>query len=481
MKMSARIGSLLLVSVLSCRQSPGLKESGSELAATSMCRLSRPFGPNMLVPRTGSVTPPSVKRLPAGPDGQAPTAADFGISVENIPPVYSRESTIFGVEIEIPVTGYIKAPGTVQTSFGLAIANKLHHCSLGLSSWKWNESDKFVMTDNTRTPQSIEINVNTVTAVVDRIKITTTPLTYAQTESWQNVLDELIFATAQELESKEHVGSPNYERNRWSGHINVSWPGLMTSLATDEVKPLKALKWNIQHKYHLTTSDIEHTNMDLILNLFILMQNHPELSMGLLGGDVRNAAPLALGSKEEQDILRKVIEDYKGGRLTSVVDLSKRLSKAYPESFRGRNDKSSHYSLITLEHIERLAYKWRYAHGARMGLRGFFSPMSVNDMLANYRIVNGMLDYVYRNYRFKDGKVMAYQPPEIDENYKMYATTANFKVQGLTGGLSPGRVAEVYLTILKLAGLDPRKEYVFLRDTIIREAVKKRLGCQGGA
>ncbi len=477
MKMSASIGSLLMVSVLSCRQSPGPKESDSELTATSMCRLSRPVGPNHPVPRTGSVTPPSVKRLPAVPNGQAPTAANFGISPENIPPVYSKESTVFGVEIEIPRTGYIMTSNTVQASFGLTIADKLRHCSLGLSSWKWNEFNRFVITDNARTPQSIEINIGKDPAVVE---ITTTPLTYAQTESWQNVLDELIFATAQELESKDLVGSPNYERNRWSGHINVSWPGLMTSMATDDAKALKEINWRIKEKYHLTTADIERANMDLVLNFFTNMQNFPVLSMGLLGGDVRNAAPLALGSKQEQDILRKIIEDYKSHHINSLVELANRINKADPVSFRGKYG-SSHYTLVNLESIIFSDYKWGLARGTRLELRGFFSPLSVNEMLANYRIVIGMLDYVHRNYRLKDGKVMAYQPLAIDENFKKYATTTNFKVQGLTGGLTPGRAAEVYLTILKQAGLDPTKEYVYLRDTIIREAVKKRLECQGGA
>jgi hypothetical protein len=116
--------------------------------------------------------------------------------------------------------------------------------------------------------------------------------------------------------------------------------------------------------------------------------------------------------------------------------------------------------------------------GARIELRGFFSPLSVKDMLANYRIVNGLLDYVRRNYRIEDDRVMDFLPPEIDDNFKKYATEDNFKVQGLTGGLSPARVADVYISVLKQAGLNPRTEYVYVRDTIIREAIKRMLGCQ---
>jgi hypothetical protein len=99
-------------------------------------------------------------------------------------------------------------------------------------------------------------------------------------------------------------------------------------------------------------------------------------------------------------------------------------------------------------------------------------------MLANYRIVNGALDYVHETFKFKERQVLNYQPPTIPSTFKDYATMENFKVEGLTGGLSPAQVAEVYIDFLTKARLDPWTEFTNVRDPIIQRAIKNRLICQ---
>ena len=385
------------------------------------------------------------------------------------PPIFSKDSTLFGVEIEVPATGDLSA-NYAQILFEISIMDKLKNCSFGLDSWSQNLGYYFQMRDQKRTPSSLKIYVKTDPNVVE---ISTSPLSYAQTESWKDILDSLIFATSAEIRNRTLVGSSDDQRNRWSGHLNVSWPGLMVALGKHDAQTLKMINY-MGSTYRLTTAQISQLNMNLILNLYVDLQNHPQLSMGLLGGDVRNATPLAFGSEQEQNVLREIISKYKRRQFTDTYDLAKALTKAHPSSFGGRYN-APRFSLLNFENIIYPDFQWGYTRGSRIELRGFYSPNSVDEMLANFRIINGRLNFLYK-LDANEPRVLEFNPPKIDREFIESATMQNFKVEGLTGNLRPEEVASMYIKYLSEAGLNPKEEYKFIRDPSIRSEVAKKLG-----
>lgn len=454
----------------SCQKSSKLDTSDSLASGPAICANRTPLATlRTQVYRTLGATPITSRPL-VTPRPQPQLSDELIPRTSEIPAVFSKDSTLFGVEVEIPESGELNL-NYAKMLFEVLVHDKLKSCKLDLTSWKWDQNYRFKLTDEKRTPKNIVIYVRTDPAVVE---ISTTPLTYAQTESWQDVLEELIFATSRELNQDERVGSPDHGRNRWSGHLNISWPGLMTSMGFHDVKELKTYYGS---KVRLAGSDIERQNMNLLLNLFVDLQNHPQLAMGILGGDVRNASPLAFGSREEQEALREVIKRYEGGYISNLLDLTQRLIKAYPASFVGRYS-TSRYALLNLENIINPDYSWGYMRGTRIELRGFFSPLSVSEMLANYRIVNNRLAYLYDNFTLQKEKLKDFNPPKIDENYIKNAQLNNFKVEGLTGGLSAEEAAKVYIRFLSEAGLNPRVEAQFIRDPLVQKIVENSNQCR---
>jgi hypothetical protein len=316
----------------------------------------------------------------------------------------------------------------------------------------------FTIREGNLNPSSIKIRVSEDIGVIE---VSTTPLTYDQTISWQPVLDQLIFDTAHKLEKEGLVSSVERERNRWSGHINISWPGLMEARNTPDI-----------------------LSENLIINLFIDLQNFPELAMGVLGGDVRNAPPLALGSKTEQDKLRAIIKDYREGSLSNLTLLAKRLIKdTVPTSFRGGFARCApgqlKYTLINLEPLIHEKALWGYAQGTRIELRGFFSPLSVESMLTNYRIINARLAYLQQRFNRKDRQALDFSPPRVDIR-SLYDVGSPYKhrTEGLIGNLSPGAAAAAYVRYLSESGLNPCDELQFLRDPIVKRAVENHLDCR---
>ena len=463
---------ILIVSIslawsVACQKNAPLPAENSLLVGGTACHARTPV--TTLRAQVSQTLRSVPKHSPVKPRAQSRASEDLVPRTTDIPQVFSKESTLFGVEIEIPTTADLDQR-YAQMMFEVMTHDKLKNCKLGLSSWRWDQGYRFRLYDEKRHPKNITINVANDPAVVE---ISTTPLTYTQTESWKDVLEELIFATSRELEQKDYAGNSDHERNRWSGHLNISWPGLMTSMGFHEGKTYSYRT----HRVHLTPAEIERQNMNLLLNIFVDFQNHPQLTMGLLGGDIRNATPLAFGTKEEQDTLKTIIKTYESGRITALGDLASKLSAAYPKSFPGRFP-SPRYSVINLESINYPDFMWGYVRGTRIEMRGFFSPQNVDAVLANYRLINARLAYLYKNFTLQENRVLAYQPPQIDQKFLSEATKENFKVHGLTGNLSPEEVAKVYIDFVNKAGLTPSTESQFIRDSSVKRAVQSLLQCR---
>ena len=426
---------LIALADLSCTKASKTQTPESTTQTLSSCPLrpglrpnSRVVAPSQALPHRLSSATFSVKRKP------------------NLPRAFSPDTTLFGVEMEFPVASNLTVK-TAHQKFSARVKEKCDQC-LGLCHTA--TGNIVLLRDDAKSPSSITLYVGVDPAVIE---VQTTPLTYAQTDSWKNEIQSLVFSTAKELEKEGTVVSSNKERNRWSGHINISWPGL------NEIHQLP-----------------DPESMNLLLNYFVDVQNFPELGMGVLGGDVRNARPLAFGSPAEQTRLRAVIDRYRAGDFLDLQSLAEALFRVVPESFLGGFDEGR-YAPVNLESIVNLDATWGYEKGIRLELRSFFAPLSVDEMLSSYRLINGRLDYLRRSFPASERRVVAFEPPVIDRNYLKNVDVFNHKVQGLLAGLSPAKAATTYIRYLKEAGLDPLRESVYLRDPVVKRAVKNQLEC----
>lgn len=449
--------------VISCQKSPQLNHSESQVTGSFACPARTPLP--QLYSQMRAMPKPVQPLTP--PRSQPQGSEELVQRTQDLPAVFSKESTLFGVEVELPATADLQRD-YAKMLLEVVINDKLKKCNIGLTSWKWQQGKRFTLTDEKRNPKTININIGTDPAVVE---ISTTPLTYGQTESWQDILEDLIFATSRDLEKAKYLGSPDKERNRWSGHLNISWPGLMTSMGYHE--PYSRTTFQ---RMSLAPAEIERQNMNLLLNLFVDLQNHPQLAMGILGGDTRNATPLVFGNESEQKTLTDTIRAYEGNQVTNLAQLASKLVKAHPESSPGTFG-HTHYSLLSTEGLTIPDYSWGYVRGTRLEIRGFFSPTSMASILSNYRLMNARLAYLYENFTL-NGKVLAYRPPKMDPNFLKNINRNNFIVHGLSGNLNPIEAADVYIDYISQTGLNPLNESQYLRDPIVKAAVQNRLQCR---
>lgn len=365
-------------------------------------------------------------------------------------PVFSKETTLFGTEIEFPFNvNELRGSqfNSDERALGALYTQKILELCKACSSW-WESRSCELKGDEL----SVGIQGKTLKIYIGIdpgvLEIKTQPMTYQETEAWAPVMDTLIFGAAKAIDTL--LIDPERERNRWSGHVNVSWPGLQSATPDEIIK-----------------EGLPKTNASLLVNFFIDTQNHAELALGVLGGDTRNATPLVFGRQEDRTILYTTRERFHRGAHQQFRFLTNDLWQAYPRDVEHsyispRYGKiSPRYTLINTTHI--LGKRsWNGANGNRLELRGFFTPRKASDMLSNYRIVNARLDYLYKKY-VKNDKIVPY-------DYQKYYSP-EYKTSGLPSALSPVSAALVYTKYLTEAGLNPAQEARYLRDPLVKEAV----------
>jgi hypothetical protein len=275
------------------------------------------------------------------------------------------------------------------------------------------------------------------------LEIKTQPLTYRQTDAWAPVIDTFLFGAAKAM--GDALLDPSVQSNRWSGHLNVSWPGLAKALIQVGSDPEVA------------------ESMGLVLNFYVDLQNHPELGMGVLGGDTRNAAPLAFGIPDERARLKRIVEEFKNGSYKTILGLTLALTQVNSFSFADRYQtpgREHRYGMINAENI---GQSWNKFSGSRLEVRSFFSPRNTAEMLSNYRIVANRLVYLKQS-QVDRGAVLDFKHDRFIQS--------QYKVSGLQPGVSLEAAARAYVSYLRDAGLNPQDEVKFLRDPEVQRAVR---------
>ena len=352
------------------------------------------------------------------------------------------ESTLkFGTEIEFPLAAPTQVEENLQ-GYREKLAEICAKCRID------SQLKSCSLRDNT-----LRIQVDQSELVVllgydpGVLEITTMPLTYRETEAWAGIIDTFIFGAAKSM--GEAFLNPLEEPNRWSGHVNVSWPDLEKDMVESNRDPTI------------------RESMILMLNFYVDLQNHPELAMGVLGGDTRNATPLAFGTPLERKSLEDIIRFTRENRYANLRFLGLALTHPSPRSFADRfktPNRDHRYNLINTENI---GSRWNKQNGSRLEIRSFFTPLRSENMLAHYRIVKGRLKYLRASSSGRTHLVT------YNSNRSIRST---FVKRGLQPGINLDEAAEAYLSYLQGTGLDPLKESRYLRNPEVQKAVRKKIG-----
>jgi hypothetical protein len=269
------------------------------------------------------------------------------------------------------------------------------------------------------------------------LEIAVDPLTIQQAEASRHLLESLVWAAASDV----GLAAGTDEVNRWSAHLSFSWPQLRAG-----------------------------GDAGLLLRYLVDFNNHPELALGALGGDIRNAPPLAIFSDRAQQALQAVVADHnRSPEAEDVFAVAERIRReVYGERFqfglRGCND---HYNALNLCHVSRTA-KHKRPYGidspVRIEQRASYMPPSADHFFSQCRITAGRLAYLSR----QTGPI-EYRPPR----FGILAASRVFQRRGTQQGVDAKAVAECFLRYLEEAGLDAIQHVPFLVNPEVREAAER--------
>ena len=268
------------------------------------------------------------------------------------------------------------------------------------------------------------------------LEIAIDPLTIQQGEASRHLLESLVWAAAGDV----GLAAGTDEVNRWSAHLSFSWPQLRAG-----------------------------GDAGLLLRYLVDFNNHPALAMGAMGGDIRNAPPLAIFSDRAQQALQAVVADYnRAPESEDAFAVAARIRReVYGERFqfglRGHND---HYNALNLCHVNRSA-RHKRPYGiecpVRIEQRAAYMPPSAEHLLSQCKIIAARLEYLSQ----QTGPI-AYCPPRFD----IPADSRVFQRRGTQQGMDATAVAEGYLHYLEETGLDVTKHVPFLVNPEVRAAAE---------
>lgn len=133
---------------------------------------------------------------------------------------------------------------------------------------------------------------------------------------------------------------------------------------------------------------------------FLLDQvNHPELALGILGQDLKNAPPLAIQSQEQLDRFYQLIDEVQNGIIVSIKDLADQINHKvyYITSGFSTTDRSSfHNQAISIKYLSNGLRNFPF-EDAPMELR--YTPARANFklVLLNYELLEERIKFLKKN------------------------------------------------------------------------------------
>lgn len=271
------------------------------------------------------------------------------------------------------------------------------------------------------------------------LEIATEPLALPALRSAVPLLQEAVWDSCADV----GLAPGTHEVNRWSMHINVSWPGLASG-----------------------------RDGDLLLRFLADFNDHPELALGGLGGDIRNAPPLAILGERPQQALRRVISECASvGGVHDAYDVARQIrTHVLRERFvYGSRIHNDFYHALHVCHVRRGAKPKRaYATASpvRIEIRASYMAPSAAHMLSAVEIIAARLMLLSRAVGPISYRGAGIQDPPGGRT---------FRVAGVQDGVTPERVAECWMRYASESGIDVRLHAPYLVNPDVRQAALRMM------
>jgi hypothetical protein len=353
------------------------------------------------------------------------------------PALSTAESEVaFGSEVEFPSVSAFEEHYVKAARRRCDVCAEVFEC-------KFRTNDRrgtMIEVSEKNTTNSLQIFPTEDISVVE---IRTNPMSYMRTLKNARIIHVFIFGVGEDLKADKLIKSSLIEPNRWSGHVNVSWPDLVWEGTTQDPMIKERLRY--------------------LLRFYVDYQNHPELAMGVLGGDIRNASPLAIFPETNRKILQSLISDFELGVTKDVTQILHQLidNQCAPGKVLVQYLEEPRYSVINLHPLLK-ALGANKGFSRRLELRAFYTPTSVEQMLSQYRIVQSRLDYLRK-----------FSGPIVYFNREL-KYPERFLASGLQGDVTHKEAAQTFIKYLSEAGLDPVYEAQFLTNQIVASEVRRQ-------
>ena len=221
------------------------------------------------------------------------------------------------------------------------------------------------------------------------VEIQTKPATLSQLKAQQARMENAIFKTGKKIGLSARPPEGN-------GHMNI---GVATGFDNDPSKLMRFIAdW----------------------------ENHPELSLGVLGDAAYNAPAMSLRTRKERRALLNLVNEVNSGQIKTTSELAKRIqNEAYLKHPLSRHpdwNYTEHYTGASVASI---------AHGpldqARLELRSIYAQRSFADFILLGELLQGRIDYLERTHApitYLERSGRSFTPQEKVNSFYKYVVEA---------------------------------------------------------
>ena len=268
------------------------------------------------------------------------------------------------------------------------------------------------------------------------IEVPLSPMNTQQAKQRADLVQKFIFETMTEL----GLFPGNSEYNRWSAHLNFSYP------------QLQAGKDN-----------------GLFFRYFVDMADQPELASGVFAGDIRNAPLIGMYGDPVREALAALVSEFNQklntGEAASSIDFSSRiLNTVYNLERSPTFDRGPKFNAINLMHlVEPGNGGLDVGSSSRVEQRSSYMPKNAEHMAFQFEIVARRLVYL----QGKSAQRIEYKKSKVPSDNKR-----NFSPVGPQNGYTNRDLANAYVRFMKEIEMDIHENVKFLIIPEVREEVE---------
>lgn len=208
---------------------------------------------------------------------------------------------------------------------------------------------------------------------------------------------------------------------------------------------------------------IFENNTEAFLKYFVDYANHPDLTLGGLGYNIRNAPPLSVLKEENRTALNKIIKDFYAGKIKSVQEAARRIqNEVYISSYFAEWGAPEHYQAVGLKYVNQTDLNEK---DAPMELRGIRAQSEAADFIKMAELIEARVAYLNKNVSsiiYNETKKKVYSKSEVKTRFKLYVEETGLAFKDYTS-LLPADIQAVQFTDIENPTKTPQQKLKDLR------------------